>query len=290
MFYTFNFGDENIYSKENLEKILDYKIQKDGKYNFDMDISKIADSLLSQYMNQNIYLFLIFISVFIISLFCKNRIYHSVLIVITTVAINVLFILINRSMLRVVIPEYILGTALLIYNLEFKFGKEIQDRVKNCAIMVFMIIIICILVGKSYSFNYNLEDYKSSQDLINYTNNHKENVYLYTVPSLQFRYLAYSVYQMPPQSAFSNLRVMGGWDMFTQNYYDFKKRNHLEGNWLDLLKDNVYLIDGDVYWSGKRHENYKANVILAIKENYNVDVKCEKVEQFDNLAIYKISE
>lgn len=290
MFYTFNFGDENIYSKENLEKILDYKIQKDGKYNFDMDIIKIGDSLLSQYRNENTYLFIIFICIFIIGLFHKGKTYSNILIFITTVAINVLFILINRSMLRVVIPEYILGTALLIYNLEFKANKEIQDTAKNSAIIVFMITIICILVGKSYYFNYNLEDYKSSQELINYTNNHKENVYLYTVPSLQFRYLAYSVYQMPPQSAFSNLRVMGGWDMFTQNYYDFKKRNHLEGNLLDLLKNNVYLIDGDVYWSGKRYENYKANVILAIKENYNIDVKCEKVEQFDNLAIYKISQ
>ena len=38
--------------------------------------------------------------------------------------------------------------------------------------------------------------------------------------------------------------------MFTKNYYDFKERYNLDGTFLDLLKDNVYLIDGDVIWSG----------------------------------------
>ena len=93
---------------------------------------------------------------------------------------------------------------------------------------------------------------------------------------------------MPPKAAFSNLRVMGGWDMFTGNYYDFKERYQLDGNLLDLLKDNVYLIDGDVHWSGRRYDNYKANVVYAIKEHYNIDVTCEKQEEFDNLAIYKV--
>lgn len=76
--------------------------------------------------------------------------------------------------------------------------------------------------------------------------------------------------------------------MFTGNYYDFKERYHLDGNLLDVLKDNVYLIDGDVYWSGRRYDNYKENVVLAIKEHYNIEVSCEKQKEFDNLAIYKV--
>lgn len=247
MFYTFNFGDENVYSKENLEKILDYKIQKDGKYNFNTNIHEIEEAFSSQCMDTNTYLSILFISIFIGSLFNGSKTKYNILIFITTMAINLLFVIINRSMLRVVIPEYILGTALMIYNLKLNSKKEVNDGIKNCAIIIFMIAILSTIVGKSYNYNYQLEDYKSVQELINYTNDNRENVYLYTVPSLQFRYLAYSVYQMPPQSSFSNLRVMGGWDMFTQNYYDFKERYHLDGNWLDLLKENVYLVDGDVY-------------------------------------------
>ena len=289
MFYTFNFGDEEIFSKENLEKILNYKIQKDGKYPFDMDMTRIKDNFMTQVMNENTYIMILFVGIFILCLLKESKMKQTILVLGTTIAIHLLFVIIGRAMLRVVIPEYIMGTALLIYHLELT-KSEIKDKVKNCAIMVGMITMICLLVGKSYNYDYQLEDYKSTQDIINYTKEHKENAYLYTVPSLQYRYLAYSVYQMPPKASFSNLRVMGGWDMFTGNYYDFKERYQLDGNLLDLLKDNVYLIDGDVYWSGRRYDDYKANVVLAIKKHYNVDVICEKQKEFDNLAIYKVKQ
>ena len=288
LFYTFNFGDEDIYSKENLQKILDYKIQKDGKYNFDTNIVEMNRSFISETSDSITYISILFIAIFIISLFNSNRTKENVLIFIATIGMHILFIIIGRSMLRVVIPEYIIGTALLIYNLNFNNKNKINDNIKNCVIICFMILIICTFVGNKYDYGYKLENYENYRELINYTNNHKENVYLYTVPSLQDRYLTYSVYQMPPKGAFSNLRVMGGWDMYTQNYYDFKERYNLEGNFLDLLKENVYLIDGDVYWSGRRYENYKENVILAIKENYGEEVTCEEVEHFGNLTIYKI--
>ena len=288
MFYTFGFGDENIYSKENLEKILNYKIEKDGKYNFNTDISEIKESFISECMNNYTYIIIFFMAIFILSLFNRNKSKYNILIFGTTIALHILFIIINRSMQRVVIPEYILGTALMIYNLKLSSKEKINDGIRNCAIVIFMIVIISGFVGKSYNYDYKLGDYQSTQELINYTNNHKENVYLYTIPSLQFRYLAYSVYQMPPKAAFSNLRSIGGWDMFTGNYYDFKERYNLEGTFLDLLKENVYLVDGDVIWSGRRYDNYKENIVLGIKEHYNIEVKCEEVEQFDNLKIYKV--
>ena len=78
--------------------------------------------------------------------------------------------------------------------------------------------------------------------------------------------------------------------MFTQNYYDFKERNNLDGNFLDLLKDNVYLIDGKVNWSGNIYSDYKQRIIKSIKENYNIDVECKEIKAFDNLKIYKLYE
>ena len=156
---------------------------------------------------------------------------------------------------------------------------------------IFITLVIFVTVsGTKYQYGYELDDYLNYQDLIEYTNENRQNVYLYTVPSLQFRYYAYSVYEMPPKGAFSNLRVLGGWDMYTQNYYDFKNRYNLEGKMTDLLKDNVYLIDGDVYWSGRRYENYKENIALFIKENYNKDVDFIEIKKFDNLTIYKVVE
>jgi len=288
LFYTFNFGDENIYSKENLEKILNYKIQKDGKYNLDRTIMELKYSLISEQKNLLPYITLLFLAIFIVNLFYEKNKINSILIFITTIGVHLIFIILGRSMLRVLIPEYILGTALLIYNLHLESKEKINDSIKNCIVTILTICLLCTISCEQYNYDYKLENHKSVQDIINYTNENKQNVYLYTVPSLQFRYLAYNVYQMPPKGAFSNLRVIGGWDMYTQNYYDFKNRYNLEGTLLDLLKENVYLIDGDVTWSGNKYHNYKENVLLAIKEHYKINTKCEEIKQFDNLKIYKV--
>ena len=294
LFYTFNFGDENVYSKENLQKILDYKMSKNDYYNLNLNRKEVTNKLTDEITNINTYICLLFIVIFIVALITnKEKTLLTIFIAITTIGMNILFIVLNRSMQRVIIPEYILGTALLIYFTKFKVKKETQEEIskaRNQAIALLIIIITIIFAGSRYEFNYSLEDYKQYQDIIEYTNNHKENVYLYTVPSLQYRYLSYSVYQMPPKGAFSNLRVMGGWDMFTKNYYDFKERYDLEGTFLDLLKENVYLIDGDVSWSGNYYHNYIDKIVLFIKENYNMDVQYEKIEEFDNIYVYKLHE
>ena len=291
LFYTFNFGDENVYSKENLEKIVEYKANQGDLYNYEFDLENIINDLIDQMRNTNPYISIMFLGAFLVAIYSnKEKRGYIIAIFLVTLAVNCIFIVINRSMQRVVIPEYILGTAMFLYLTKYKekIDKEKENIVK--AISVFIIFITVIFAGGVYEFNYKLEDYSNYKDVIEYTNSHKENVYLYTVPSLQFRYLTYSVYEMPPKGAFSNLRVMGGWDMYTQNYYDFKERYGLDGTFLDLLKENVYLIDGDVTWSGNYYEDYKKHIILFIKEHYNIDVTCEKIETFDNIYIYKLHE
>lgn len=178
---------------------------------------------------------------------------------------------------------------MMLYFIKYKEEKnKIDNRLK--AISIITILVTIVYVGGAYQYNYYLEDYNNYKNVINYTNEHKENVYLYTVPSLQYRYLAYSVYEMPPKASFTNLRVMGGWDMFTKNYEDFKERYNLDGTFLDLLKEDVYLIDGDVNWSGNYYHNYIDNIVLFIKENYGKDVNYKKVETIGNIYIYKIYE
>ena len=302
LFYTFNFGDENVYSKENLEKIYDYKKQNNDIYNFDFDIEEVLNSVIDQMKDILPYISLVFLGFFVIVIYTnKDKRWFILGIFLTTILTNIIFIVVGRTMHRVVIPEYILGTAMFLYFIKYskqekeqeENDKERQEESKDDIIKVlsiFIIVITVIFAGGAYKFDYNLEDYRNYKDVIEYTNSHKENVYLYTVPSLQYRYLVYSVYEMPPKNAFSNLRVMGGWDMFTKNYYDFKERYNLEGTFLDLLKENVYLIDGDVVWSGNYYQNYIDNIVLFIKEHYNKDVTYEKIETFDNIYIYKLQE
>lgn len=287
LFYTFNTGDENVYNKQNLQKIIDYKKQQGNYYNLNLELDKIATNFKDNLVNTNTFIAIMFFSIIIISILNSKNRNLNILIALTTMAVHILFIVLNRSMLRVVIPEYILGTALIIYNLNLEETKKYS--LKIIAVTTILISIIGVNIsGTKYNYGYNLNYYSNYKQLIDYTNSHKENVYLYTVPALQYRYYVYSVYEMPPKSAFSNLRVMGGWDMYTQNYYDFKARYNLDGTFLDLLKENVYLIDGDVTWSGRKYSNYIDNIVLFIKEHYNIDVKYERVNTFDNLYIYKL--
>lgn len=287
LFYTFNTGDENVYNKQNLQEIIDYKKQQGSYYNLNLDFDEVATSFKDELININTFIAIIFFSIIIVSMLNKNNRGLNLVIALTTIAVNILFIILNRSMLRVVIPEYILGTALIIYNLNLEESQKYSLKI-IAGITILISIIGTGISGTKYNFGYNLSYYSNYKQLIEYTNSNKENVYLYTVPALQYRYYAYSVYEMPPKAAFSNLRVMGGWDMYTQNYYDFKARYNLDGTFLDLLKENVYLIDGDVTWSGRKYSNYIDKIVLFIKEHYNIDVKYERVNTFDNLYIYKL--
>ena len=288
LFYTFNFGDENVFSKDNLEKIVNYKISKDDIYDFDLELKEIQDLLIEQLRDTNAYVSIMFIASFLVAIYTnKEKRWFIITIFLLTIAINILFIYLNRTMQRVVIPEFILGTVIFLYYIKYKKddGKK-KDLIK--AMSIFIIVVTVIFAGGEYEYNYKLEDYSNLKDVIEYTNSNKENVYFYTIPSLQYRYLSYSVYEMPPKEAFSNLRAMGGWDMYTKNYYNFKERYNLDGTFLDLLKENVYLIDGDVTWSGNYYHDYKKHIILFIKEHYNIDVTCEMVKSFDNIYIYKL--
>ena len=288
LFYTFNYGDENVYSKENLQKIIDYKKENGEKYNLNKDINDVWDSLLEQLKGSNKYISILFFATFILAIYTNDKSkFFITFIMFTTIAVNVLFVVLNRAMLRVVIPEYIIGTAIMLYLTKY---KKQEDRKEIYGIIAIIILLSITFGGDIYNFEYDFSSYKNYQDIIEYTNSHKENTYLYTAPAMQFRYLAYPVYTMPPKGAFSNLRVMGGWDIFTQNYYDFKQRNNLEGTFLDLLKDNVYLIDGDVNWSGTYYKNYKKHIIEFIEQHYGKNVKCEKIKTFENIYIYKLTE
>lgn len=288
LFYTFNYGDENVYSKENLQKIIDYKKENGEKYNLNKDINDVWDSLLEQLKGSNKYISILFFATFILAIYTNDKSkFFITFIMLTTIAVNVLFVVLNRAMLRVVIPEYVLGTAIMLYLTKY---KKQEDRKEIYGIIAIIILLSITFGGDIYNFEYDFSSYKNYQDIIEYTNSHKENTYLYTAPAMQFRYLAYPVYTMPHKGAFSNLRVMGGWDIFTQNYYDFKQRNNLEGTFLDLLKDNVYLIDGDVNWSGTYYKNYKKNIIEFIEQHYGKNVKCEKIKTFKNIYIYKLTE
>ena len=209
LFYTFNFGDENVYSKENLQKIIDYKKDNGKLYDFNFSLKNDTNILIDQMRSDYTYIIVMFLGSFLVAIYTnKEKRGYIIAIFLVTIATNAIFVIIDRSMQRVVIPEYILGTAMLMYLT--KYEKENVKKLNIIrAMSIFIIVITVIFAGGAYEYNYELKDYSNYKEVINYTNEHKNNVYLYTVPALQYRYLVYSVYEMPPKGAFSNLRVMG---------------------------------------------------------------------------------
>lgn len=291
LFYRFNFGDENVYSKENLQKIINYKNDKKEYLRLNLNIKKIINIFKGQTIYINSFIVVIFMLATIIAIYTnKSKRGYIISIFLATIFINVLFIILNRSIQRVVIPEYIIGTMMMLYLTHYKEEKKQYNSTTKLIVYLVLILILIstnILVAKNYNKGYKIDEYKDYKELINYTNSNKQNVYLYTVDLYRGFYLAYSVYEMPPKNSFSNLRVMGGWDMFTGNYYDFKDRYNLDGIFLDLLKENVYLVDKE---NKSKEENLFEGTILFLKENYNKEVTYEQIQKFGEINIYKIKE
>ena len=148
LFYTFNFGDENVYSKENLQKIIDYKKSQGELYNYDFELDNIVNDLIDQMRNVNPYISIMFLGSFLVAIYTNNKNRGYIIsIFLVTLAVNCIFIVINRSMQRVVIAEYILGTALFLYLIKY---REIADDEKlniTKAISVFIIVITVIFAG-----------------------------------------------------------------------------------------------------------------------------------------------
>ena len=171
---------------------------------------------------------------------------------------------------------------MILYNLEYKKDVKI-DYIGTCII----IILLCYLMG--VIFKENINDYKDIRSFVEYANNNKECCYLSSVPVIQERYLAYSVYEMPKKESYSNIKAMGSWDLYTENYYNLKERYNLDGTYLDLLKDNVYLVDDynkeDEFYSGLRD-----SIIIAMDEHYGIKAKYELVDHIGKVGIYKIEE
>ena len=209
LFNTFNFGDENIYSKDNINKILKLKKQQDNEYGFNTEIFSIINSYFYKMINGNKIILVFFTITILLNLTFNDKKRYNIFFFVTTILTHLVFIIINRDMLRVVIPEYIIGTSLMIYDVDYKQKEKIKNQIINYINITVILVLTINITGLNYNYNYSLDNYNNYRQLIDYTNKHKENVYLYTIPSLQYRYLSYSVYKMPPKEAFSNLRHIG---------------------------------------------------------------------------------
>ena len=292
VFYTYSFADENVYNVNTLQTLKDNLNKQD-----DIGILKRIENTLIQFIKEanDIYKIPV-IFLLLITIFCfinhKDKIL-VLFVLLLTFGLHCGFIFIERQMFRVVISSYIVGSAIMLYLLPIKNEKESKKYFYTKLITTILLSIFSVSIIKDMYIQasmYDKENYKIYKEVIEYANNNKENVYLFTV-LLRDRFLAYSVYEKIPDNTYSNLRQLGGWDNFTQNYYNFKDDYEID-NIIKALyeKDNVYLITGKVTW-GKVYNNYIDIIVQYIKDHYNVDTYYEIVKEFNqDIKIYKLKQ
>lgn len=293
IFYTYSFADENVYNLSTLNDLKN-ELENTDRIDIKQNIVKTLQIFVAQLTNINYLLpliFLLVLTLYNVNTNKENQILIA-LIFLMTICIHIGFIFIGRPLLRVILPEYIIGCLLQMYFLPY--SKKSEKR--HIILLLIAIALISIVAIINYRFCiknkklYNVNNYSIYKEAIEYTSSHKENAYVYTL-SLQRRFLAYSVYEKIPNNTFSNLRPMGDWDTYTQNYYDFKARYNIDNIMTDLYKkDNLYVISGDLVWD-KVYLNYIDKIVEYIKEHYNVEVEYEVVKEFNNqIKIYKLRE
>ena len=303
LFYAYIYGDEETYNTKVLEEIKE-NVSKTGasitdfKENILGTYKELVESMRKinyKYFFINIVILVIFNNILIFSNI-KNiidkkenyiKLYYINLIFLSIIFLHGIFIYLKRPMFRVVISIYIIGMIALMYEL-LKESKTQKMKIIKFLCMFIILFVGVLEFGKNTikAQKHNIEEFKIYKEIIEYTNLNKDNVYLYTLV-MHDRYYAYSVYEKIPDNLFSNIRPLGDWDTYSENYYAFKERCNIDNLIKSLYeKDNVYLICGNILW----REDIDM-IKVFIKEHYNIDIKANVIKEFEkDIKIYKLEQ
>ena len=292
IFYSYSLADENFYTTENLTKLKD-SLNIENQY-----VNKITNACKKIVTNTFQFYMLFFVSIIILVLlsvlFQKKR----KIILLYFFTFIVLYFVLNytKTVFRVVIPMYMSAFVIISMALTENETERIKNK-KNKYILSICIICFFIILNSIYSFRqlkeYHKNDFGIIKNVIDYTSENKNNIYVY--PNvLQNISFAYSVYEKIDDKKFENLRHMGEWDIYHEEYYKFKQKYNIENIMTDLYKRNdVYLIDGDVSAANNViYTNHVEGIRSYIKQHYNVEVKCKVIKEFKpySIKIYKLYE
>lgn len=293
MLYSYSLNDENFYTQAKLQQIKDTAVMTKENY-----IAKFKDTFNILSWTTSHQFNIVFISMIVMLLFMLVHKRHraiAILLVVMCLGENYGMMLMKTAF-RTVISTYACALTIMAY---FLVTSPEEAKEKNRKWLKRMLLLGCIVLlavnGRAVykeASSYHKNEYSYLRNVIGYTNRHKENAYIYS-NALHNIYLAYSVYEKVPDNQFSNLRAMSDWDIYNQEYYEFKERYQLENIITDLYtKENVYLITGEVPCiDGVILENHIDYVVNYIAEQYHKFVFYDVVKEFaGGIKIYKLYE
>jgi len=284
MFASFDYAEPEIYSKENMKVLVEHKEF------MELDFNKTIKTFFEYYEKD----FNKLIAIILIILFAINikRSKNKLFVLGTflgTLAIHMLFIVVGRTVDRVVFSNYLISIVILLYNMNLSEITIKHKKIfKFATIYVAILFLICsvltistaaTLLERAMINTYRIEDVQNFKKIIEYTSGNKENVYLYNVFSMQVWFRAYNIFEMPEKNKFENIRSLGGYDVFNDKYNRFLEKYEIDNLYKSFVeKENVYFVT-----------NNRAELIVKfLKENYNIDSEYEIIEEFNEVKIYKI--
>ena len=277
LFYSWGFADKEKYSIQNLEKISS-NVKLTDKYN--LKLTSIIKEFFSQFYldgwNQ-IYIF-IFIFLFIISLIkCENK-KEIVYIFISTILVNILLIVRQRNIYRVVFPQYLISCLYYIYLL-----KDINKYIlkpKWQKILGLINVTLCLTFFTFYINNFNkinnMQVY--NRNIIEQISN-DGNLYIVESGTYNKITMNYNILERRNIGEYKNIVKAGGGDCFSQRYYNYVKNFELQ------YKDNLYknLTQDNVYYIGEINDV----IITYMKENVDSNKSFVLYTTIEDINIYK---
>lgn len=288
LFNSFCNSDENVYSTENLKKLYELKIEKNSilslfDYSFLESLKILFQSWLSYYLFMIIILFVItFTNI-------KNNKVTNILLFSTTILFHFFFIAINKSVYRVNITLYLYSIVTLIIinskNINYKL-----DKLKKYNIIFFTLFIILVFFCNTllhYSYNRQKQNLakKLYLELFNYTTSNKDDIYIASTQTLQYRHYAFNILNNKNKYIFNNIKLLGSWDHLDERYINFKENYNIDSLYSALIqKDNCYIIVRN------SDSVYLTNIINFLNDHYtNKEINYYETKNINNtISIYKL--
>ena len=284
MLSTWHSADDEVFSKENLQKIISNKPSKE--YSFE-NIKQSLEETYKNIIKSNT----MFNIILILTLVCGLANPQKLLLLIPNFLLmlaELVYLVFNgRYPERTTMVVFVYAFAVIVYTFP---KKEELTKTKNCLIAVALLIMVAVglyntdinkIIGnnaREYSYK---EEYRQFLSAIS---EHQENLYVWDIFAIE-RVLegAYTPYEAFDQGVLSNSVYTGGWFVNTPIMANNAERFGEKNNPYKLLADSkkVYLVtltDTDIN-----------DTVSYIRRHYNENVQAKCIAELGEVAIYRFA-
>lgn len=285
MLSTWHSADDEVFSKENLQEIIQNKVSKE--YSFE----NIKQSLKEMYNNVLKNNYLVY-AILVLTLVCGLTDPKKLLLLIPNFLLMIaeLFYLVfgGRYPDRATLLVFMYAFAVIMYIFP---KKEELTKAKNCLIAAALLVMVAvglynmdineIIENDAREYAYK-EEYRQ---FLSEISEHQENLYVWDIFAIE-RVLegAYTPYEAFDQGVLSNSVYTGGWFVNTPIMANNAERFGEKNNPYKLLADskNVYLVT----LTGTDIND----TLSYIRRHYNENAQAKCIAEINEVAIYHFAE